>query len=227
MTNAFSLDVTARSDMGKGASRRLRRQQQIPAILYGGEQTPQSINVPLKDLIKQLENEAFYSHILTLNLNGSPVKAVLKALQRHPAKNTPTHADFQRVDETHKIHMHVPLHFINEATCVGVKAQGGLISHQLTEVVVICLPKDLPEYLEVDMANIAIGQSVHLSNLTVPTGVELAELSHGATSHDLTVALVLAPRTGGDEEAEKPAAAIEEAKPTENKTAAKPADKKG
>lgn len=221
MTTAFSLDVTVRSDLGKGASRRLRRQKQIPAILYGGELAPQSINVELKDLIKQLENEAFYSHILTLNIAGTPTKAVLKALQRHPAKNTPTHADFQRVDESHEIHMHVPLHFINETTCIGVKGQGGLISHQLTEVEVICLPKNLPEFLEVDMANVAVGQSVHLSNLALPNGVKLAELSHGAASHDLTVALVLAPRTGSDDE-EKPAAEAAEAKP-----AAKPTDKKG
>ncbi len=232
MSTAFSLDVTVRSDLGKGASRRLRRQNQVPAIVYGGEQAPQIISIALKDLIKRLENEAFYSHILTLDVAGTPIKAVLKALQRHPATNTPTHADFQRVDETHKLHMHVPLHFINEATCAGVKTQGGLISHQLTEVVVACLPKDLPEYLEVDMGEILVGHSVHLSDLKLPTGVELVELSHGSTSHDLTVALVLAPRTGGDDE-EKPAAEAE-AKPAEKagakpaeKAGAKPADKKG
>lgn len=223
MTTAFTLDVAARSDQGKGASRRLRRQFQVPAIVYGGEQAPQSISVNLKDLVKQLENEAFYSHILTLNLAGTVTKAVLKALQRHPAKNTPTHADFLRVDETHAIHMHVPLHFLNEATCAGVKTQGGLISHQLTEVVVSCLPKDLPEYLEVDMADVLVGHAVHLSNIKLPSGVELVELSHGAASHDLTVALVLAPRTGADDEEKKPA---EEAKPAEKAEAKPAADKK-
>lgn len=227
-SNAFSLDVAVRSDLGKGASRRLRRQKQIPAILYGGEQAPQIISIELKNLVKQLENEAFYSHILTLNIAGTPTKAVLKALQRHPASNAPTHADFQRVDESHEIHMHVPLHFINEAACAGVKTQGGLISHQLTEVVVSCLPKNLPEYLEVDMADILVGQAVHLSNIQLPSGVKLVELSHGSTNHDLTVALVLAPRVGGDEEK---SATTEEAKPAETKAAAKPAakstDKKG
>src|SRR5690349_9908491 len=123
MNQAFILNCEPRSEMGKAASRRLRRlQKKIPAIVYGGDKAPLAITIELKDLVKHLENEAFYSHILTLIVDNQEIKAVLKALQRHPAKETPTHADFLRVDQTHKIRMHVPLHFINEDKCVGVKA---------------------------------------------------------------------------------------------------------
>ncbi len=201
MADNFTLAATTRNDLGKGASRRLRRNEaRIPGILYGADAAPVTIAVGLKELCKALENEAFYSHVLTIELDGKPVKAVLKDLQRHPAKSVPTHADFLRVDETHKIHMHVPVHFINEDKCVGVKAQGGVISHQLVEVVVSCLAKDLPEYLEVDMANVALGQTIHLSDLALPAGVSLVELSHGP-EHDQPVVNVHAPRGGSSEEA--------------------------
>lgn len=200
MADNFTIAAYSRSDLGKGASRRLRRNEaRIPGIIYGADTAPTSIALPLKELIKALENEAFYSHVLTLELDGQPVKAVLKDLQRHPAKNVPMHADFQRVDETHKIQMHVPLHFTNEDKCVGVKAQGGVISHQLAEVVVSCLAKDLPEFLEVDVANLNVGQTVHLSDIKLPAGVALVELTHGP-EHDLPVVNVHAPRGGAAEE---------------------------
>jgi large subunit ribosomal protein L25 len=180
MSSEFELTIESRTDQGKSASRRLRRlENKIPAILYGGDKEPVAISIITKDLNKCLENEAFYSHILTLNLDGQPHQAVLKDLQRHPSKGFPLHADFLRIDAEHKIHMNVPLHFLNEDTCVGVKTEGGIISHQLNEVEVICLPKDLPEYLEVDMANVKLGETLHLSDLTVPAGVELVALSHG------------------------------------------------
>ncbi len=199
MADIYTLAASTRNDLGKGASRRLRRNEgRIPGILYGADAAPTSIAVSVKELSKALENEAFYSHVLTIELDGTPVKAVLKDLQRHPAKNVPTHADFQRVDETHKIQMHVPVHFINEDKCVGVKAQGGIISHQVVEVVVSCLAKDLPEYLEVDMANVTLGQTIHLSDLALPAGVTLVELTHGP-EHDLPVVNVHAPRGGAEE----------------------------
>ncbi len=201
MADSYTLNVAIREDKGKGASRRLRRlESKVPAIIYGGGKAPQPVSIELKELTKQLENEAFYSHILTLNLAGSEVKAVLKDLQRHPAKSTPTHADFLRVDETHKIQMKVPLHFINEDKCHGVKMQGGAISHQLTEVEVSCLPQHLPEFIEVDMSEIPLGQTVHLSDLKLSEGVLLVELSHGA-DHDLPVAMVQAPKGGSADEA--------------------------
>ena len=153
MSNEFLLNAEIRSDAGKGASRRLRRlQDRVPGILYGGEAEPQMISVELRELKKALENEAFYSHILTLKVDGKDVQAVLRDLQRHPAKGVPTHADFLRVDKTHKITMNVPLHFINEAGSIGVKKQGGEIQHNISEVEVSCLPQDLPEFIEVDMA---------------------------------------------------------------------------
>jgi len=197
--NQFALNVQLRNDSGKGASRRLRRLEGlVPAVLYGGDAAPQNISLKSNELKKALENEAFYSHILTLNIEGQAVRAVLKDLQRHPQKTVVTHADFQRISDNVEIHMHVPLHFINEATCVGVKTQGGEIQHNLAEVEILCLPKFLPEFLEVDLAEIGLNQIVHLSDLKLPEGVKLVALQHG---DDQAVVSVHAPRVGGGEEA--------------------------
>lgn len=198
MSNEFSLTVEVRDAAGKGASRRLRRQEsRVPGIIYGGKAEPQMISLEFKELVKALENEAFYSHILTLNVNGKAQQAILRDLQRHPSKGFPMHADFQRVDATHKIHMMVPLHFINEDKCVGVKAAGGEIQHNASEVEVVCLPKNLPEFIEVDMADVQMDQVVHLSDLKLPKGVELLQLSH---DHNLPVAAVHKPKVRGSEE---------------------------
>ncbi|MBL4606865.1 MAG: 50S ribosomal protein L25/general stress protein Ctc, partial [Pseudomonadales bacterium] len=184
MSSEFELTIESRADQGKSASRRLRRlENKIPAIIYGGDKDPVTVSIITKDFEKSLENEAFYSHILTLNLDGQSQQAVLKDLQRHPAKGYPLHADFLRVDAAHKIHMNVPLHFLNEETCEGVKAEGGIISHQMNEVEILCLPKDLPEYLEVDMINVKLGETLHLSDLNIPAGTEIVALSHGE-DHD-------------------------------------------
>ena len=203
MANEFLLHAESRSDQGKGASRRLRRlQARLPGILYGGNQEPAMISLELRELNKALENEAFYSHILTINLDGKEHQAVLRDLQRHPGKGTPIHADFLRVDKTHKITMNVPLHFINEASAVGVKKQGGKIMHNASEVEVSCLPQNLPEFIEVDMAAVELDQVVHLSDLKLPKGVELVALSHGA-DHDLPVAAIHAPKGGADVDEEE------------------------
>ena len=202
MSNEFSLLAEVREAAGKGASRRLRRtENRVPAIVYGGKDEPQQISVEFKALVKALENEAFYSHILTLDIAGKKQQAILRDLQRHPSKGFPLHADFQRVDATHKIHMMVPLHFINQEKCVGVKNSGGEIQHNVAEVEVQCLPKDLPEFIEVDMAAVEMEQVVHLSDLKLPKGVELLQLSH---DHDLPVAAVHKPkvRGGSDDAAE-------------------------
>lgn len=198
----FELDITVRTDtdMGKGASRRLRRTGQMPGILYGGGKDPMALSLSHNEMMKHLKHEAFYSHVLTLKLGDQIEKAVLKDLQRHPYQPVLLHADFQRVSETEKIHMHVPLHFINEDKCIGVKQGGGVISRQMIEVEIYCLAKDLPEFIEVDLAEVQIGQIIHLSNLTLPAGVELAALSHGGgAEHDLPVASVHVPRGGQDE----------------------------
>jgi len=192
MTVEFALNAEVRSDLGKGASRRLRRNvAMVPAVIYGGEKAPQSISLLAKELAKLLENEASFSHVLTLNVAGSNESVLIKALQRHPAKGYVMHADFIRVVAGQKLTAHVPLHFLNQETAVGVKQQGGEVSHTLAEVEVSCLPKDLPEFIEVDMAAVEIGQIVHLSDLKLPQGVELVALAHG---NDLAVANIHASR---------------------------------
>lgn len=190
MANQFELAAETRKDQGKAASRRLRRlAEKVPGIMYGANKTPTPISVGLKELSKALENEAFYSKILTIVLDGKAEKAILRDLQRHPVKNIPTHIDLQRIDENAKLTMRVPLHFINEDICHGVKEQGGEIHHDLSDVEVSCLPKHLPEYLTVDMAAVNVGHAVHLSDLQLPEGVALVQLSLG---HDLSVANVRA-----------------------------------
>lgn len=201
MANAFTLNAKTREAQGKGASRRLRREEaRLPGIIYGGGQAPTMISVETRELVKALENEAFYSHVLSILLDGTEVKAVIKDLQRHPAKNVPTHIDLLRIDDTHKIQMHVPLHFLNEDTCPAVKTYGGVIAHQLSEVLVSCLAKDLPEFIGVDMEAVQIGQTLHLSDLKLPEGVTLVELSHGP-EHDLPVVSINSPRGGGSDDA--------------------------
>ncbi|PZP22451.1 MULTISPECIES: 50S ribosomal protein L25/general stress protein Ctc [Pseudomonas] len=196
----FTLNAEARSDLGKGASRRLRRNaSQIPAVIYGGEKAPQSISLVAKDLAKLLETEAAFSHVITLTIAGAKESVLIKALQRHPAKGFVLHADFLRVVAGQKLTALVPLHFMNQETAVGVKTGGGEISHTLSEVEVSCLPKDLPEFIEVDMAKVEVGQIVHLSDLKLPKGVELVALAHGS---DLPVANIHMPRVQAAEEGE-------------------------
>ncbi|MBA4289322.1 MAG: 50S ribosomal protein L25 [Pseudomonas sp.] len=197
MTVEFALNAEVRSDLGKGASRRLRRNvAMVPAVIYGGDKAPQSISLLAKELAKLLETDAAYSHVLNLNVAGTNESVIIKALQRHPAKGFVLHADFIRVVADQKLTAHVPLHFINQETSVGVKQQGGEASHVLVEVEVACLPKDLPEFIEVDMANVEVGQIVHLSDLKLPQGVELVALAHG---NDLAVANIHASRVAKEE----------------------------
>jgi large subunit ribosomal protein L25 len=195
MTN-FALNAEARSDLGKGASRRLRRNASlVPAVIYGGDKAPQSISLVAKDFAKLLENEASYSHVLSLTVDGNVETVLIKALQRHPAKGFVLHADFVRAVADHKLTTSIPLHFINAESADAVKLQGGEISHTISEVEVSCLPKDLPEFIEVDLAKVALGQTVHLSDLTVPAGVELVALAHG---NDLAIANIHASRVQGE-----------------------------
>ncbi|NQX89705.1 MAG: 50S ribosomal protein L25/general stress protein Ctc [Halioglobus sp.] len=201
MSDQFELNAEVRNDMGKGASRRLRRAAGlVPAIIYGGDRTPQPISLNRKDLEKALEDEAFYTHVLTVIVGKEKEKTILKDLQRHPAKNRVMHADFLRIDDNVALKVHVPIHFLNEDTCVGVKMEGGMIQHQTTDIEVQCLPAKIPAYIEVDMVEVAVGQIVHLSDITLPEGVTSVALALGE-DHDLAVASVLAPR-GVEEEAE-------------------------
>ena len=207
MSDQFEVHAELREDMGKGASRRLRRlANKLPAIIYGGGREPQALTLVRKDLEKSLENEAFFSHILNVNVGGDVQKAILKDLQRHPAKNYVMHADFLRVSDKVAIKVNVPIHFLNETTCHGVKMEGGIIQHQATDIEVSCLPANIPEYIEVDMANVHTGEIVHLSDITLPEGVTSVALALGE-DHDLAIASVIAPKGGSaDGDAEETAA---------------------
>jgi large subunit ribosomal protein L25 len=199
MSDQFELNAEVREDMGKGASRRLRRLADlVPAIIYGGKKDPQPLTLVRKDLEKALENEAFYSQVLTIKVGKGKEKAILKDLQRHPARDSVMHADFMRVDDKVLIKVHVPIHFLNEDTCHGVKVEGGMIQHQTTDIEIQCLPADIPEYIEVDMLEIETGQIVHLSDITLPANVTSMALALGE-DHDLAVASVIAPK-GHDED---------------------------
>ena len=172
---------------GKGASRRLRRaNQQVPAVVYGGEKDAQSISVEKTAFYKAIEDESFFSSVITLVIEGKEEQVVVRDLQRHPFKPLLTHADFLRVDATHEITMNVPLHVIGEDVCVGIKDQDGELHVLANEVAISCLPKDLPDYLEVDISNAEIGTTLHLSDLTLPAGVTSVDLSHGE-EHDNAV----------------------------------------
>ena len=203
MSISFELNAESRNDTGKGASRRLRKEGKVPGIVYGAGKDPEMITVEHNILQQNLEHEAFYSHILTLNVDGSAQKVVLKDLHRHPAKPFVLHLDLLRVSDDEKIKMHVPLHFLNEATCKGVKA-GGKLSREIVDVEVQCLPKDLPEFIEIDLADLEIGAAIHLSQINLPDGVEILQLGLGE-DHDIAVVAVQAARgsKGDDEESEE------------------------
>ncbi|MCT2532516.1 50S ribosomal protein L25/general stress protein Ctc [SAR92 clade bacterium H231] len=206
MSTDFTLHAKGREDTGKGASRRLRRLAgEIPAIVYGGKKDPARIALIHKDVMKALENEAFYSHIIALDIDGKSEDVIVKDVQRHPAKSIVLHMDFLRVSKNTKLQTRVPLHFINEESCVGVKLGGGLIAHSMTELEIMCLPADLPEYLEVDMAEVEIGQTLHISDIKLPKGVESVALSHG-DDHDLPIAAVNKSKAKDEDEEAAPAA---------------------
>jgi len=198
----FTVSAVVREDQGKGASRRLRRENGVPAIVYGGEAAPQSITLKANELKKLLENEAFYSSVITLDVEGKTETAILKDLQRHPSKDMVWHADFLRVSADTKIKATVPLHFLNEESCVGVKVGGGKVAHQLTSLDIITTADHLPEFIEVDLAAVEVGTVIHLSDLKLPEGVESLALSHGE-EHDTAVVSVLAQKGASEEESEE------------------------
>jgi large subunit ribosomal protein L25 len=164
MAISFELNAESRTDMGKGASRRLRHAGKVPAIIYGGTKDPEALTLSHNELLRNLEHEAFYSHILTIKLGSTTTSAILRDLQRHPSKPVIMHVDLQRVSANEELRTQVPIHFVGEDVCPGVKA-GGLVMHELTDVEIECFPKDLPEYIEVDMSGLEFGDTVHLSDL--------------------------------------------------------------
>ena len=202
---AVELKLTAqkRTDTGKGASRRLRRAKAVPGIIYGAGKEPEMIEVSAFELARLMELETFYSQIIDVTVGKKKTQTVLKDMQRHPFKDRVLHVDFQRVKAGEKLHVGLPIHFVNEDTCKGVKA-GGVIHRDMIEVAIIALPKDLPEYLEIDLADLEIGDTVHLSELSIPEGVELEAFSHGGDvhDHDHPVVSIVMPRIAREEDEE-------------------------
>lgn len=201
MKTSFELVADPRDGVqGKGASRRLRRSGKVPAILYGGHNEPRQITLDHQNLLTLLVNERFFSTIIALKIKDETQAAIVKDVQRHPAKNQVVHMDLQRVLENEKIRMSIPLHFKGAAAAPGVKTQGGVVSHLLNNVEINCLPKDLPEYLELDLSTMEINDMKRLSDIPLPAGVELVDLAHG---RDEAVVSVHHPRA---EEVEAPTA---------------------
>lgn len=209
MSDDIAVNATSRSVFGKGASRRLRRDNLVPAIVYGADQEPQAVQLKHNEVTKHLENEAFYSQLLQVSVDGGEsVRCLLKDVQRHPYKQQILHMDFVRVVAGAELQVSVPLHFINEDICAGVKNEGGIISHTVNEVLVACLPRNIPENIEVDMAALAVGESLHLSQLTMPADVRLVELNEAGDDSDRQLAAVSAPRVEAEptDDDEAPAA---------------------
>ncbi len=210
MAKTHELSVALRTDEGKGASRRLRRTGSVPAIVYGGgELGPVSIQLAHKDVFMASQSEWFYSSILDLNLNGDVQKVLLRDMQRHPFKAQILHLDFLRINEGEEIRVRVPLHFLNQDTSPAGKTAGVIIMHEVTEVEVACLPKDLPEYIEVDLAGLKVDDIIHLSQLGLPAGVQIPELKLGK-EHDITV---VSAKLGREEVDAEPAEGEEAAAP--------------
>jgi large subunit ribosomal protein L25 len=213
MKTSFELDAEFRETQGKGASRRLRHEGKVPAILYGGHLGARALTLSHQKLALMLDNERFYSTILNLRVGDQSQAAILKDVQRHPYKNAVVHVDFQRVEENEKIRISIPLHFKGASVSPGVKNQGGLVSHMRTEVEVSCLPKDLPEFVEVDISGLSLNESIHLSQLKVPEGVILVEIA----KEDAAVVAIHSPRA---EEPEPTAVAAAAGAPAEGAAAA-------
>ncbi len=199
MTEQIVVHAEFREGLGKGASRRLRKlSDKVPGILYGGGMAPVPLAIAYRDLAKAMREEAFFSQILALAAGDKTQACILRDLQRHPATDKVQHVDFLRIREDLPIHMHVPLHYINEDRCIGVKLGGGRLSHNLIEVEVRCLPRNLPEFIEVDVGAMEVGHAIHLSHLSLPAGVDIVALGLGA-DHDIPVVSVMARRGGAED----------------------------
>jgi large subunit ribosomal protein L25 len=191
---AIEISARKREAQGTGASRRLRRLGRVPGIVYGGDKDPINLDLAHQDLFLNLRNERFHASILTLDLGDSKEQVLLRAVNMHPFKALVQHVDFQRVSKDRKIHMKVPLHFVNAEVSPGVKEQGGIVSHVLTELEITCLPDDLPEYIEVDLTALSVGHSIHVNDVKLPKGVE------PAVPGNPVVATVIVPAVVAEEE---------------------------
>lgn len=207
MSDVFEFVAESRKLSGKNAARAVRRQGRVPAVIYGGSAAPQMLSLNHNEVVKHLQHEAVYSHVLDVSVDGKKEKAILKGIQRHPAKVQVLHLDFLRVNMSETIKVHVPLHFINEHSSVGGK-KGGIATHSMVDVEVVCLPSNLPEYIEVDLAKLDIGESIHLADLVLPKGVEIVILHQGA-EHNLPVVSMMASKASKDDAADAASAAEE------------------
>ncbi len=202
----IEINATSRKTQGTGASRRLRIAGRVPGILYGGSEKPIAIEVDHNEVFHKLRAEAFHSSILNMKLDGVDLPVLLRDVQRHPFRQLVGHVDFQRIDANTKIHMKVPLHFINDDVAPGVKLAGGLVSHVLNEIDVICLPKDLPEFIQVDLGNLVAGHSMHVKDMPMPTGVEIVAK---VKIENPVVATIIIPRAVAAEEDATAIAAVD------------------
>ena len=178
MRITYQVGADARHEQGKGASRRLRRAGKVPAVLYGGHGEPRNITLNHQQLLTMIDNEKFYSSIVNVNVDSESQPAIIRDVQMHPARNSVVHVDLQRVLEDEKLKIHLPIHFRNEAVSPGVKVQGGIVSHLMQDVEISCLPKDLPEFLELDMSGMSLNDTLYLKDLPLPPGVAIPELAH-------------------------------------------------
>lgn len=211
----FTLSATLRTDEGKGASRRLRHANGVPAIVYGGkaganDRKPMSVTLKANELVKALESDAFYNSIIDLNIDGKVEQVILQDLQRHPAKAIIWHADFLRVSKSSIVKANVPLRFINEDNCVGVKVGSGQLTRHLASVEITCAAADLPEAIEIDVAELEAGKSIYLSNLELPKGVELVVFAHGVDAENDDAVITVTPPRGSSASADEGEDAAEE-----------------
>lgn len=201
-SKSFEVEASIRNEHGKNVSRRLRREEKVPGIVYGGGEAPIALTMEHNKMAKALENEAFYSHILTLKTNGNSERVILKDVQRHPYKLRLLHIDFQRVKADEKLNMHVPIHFIGGEKCPGAK-EGGLISHIMSDVEISCLPDNLPEFIEMDISQMGLNETKHMSDLKLPSGVEIVGLTE---ENDQAVVSIHMPREEEEIPTEAPVA---------------------
>jgi large subunit ribosomal protein L25 len=206
MRIGFEINAEPRNDQGKGASRRLRHAGKVPAVIYGGHAEARNVSFEHHKLLQLIDNEKFYSSIISVSVGGEKQPAIVKDVQMHPAKPAVLHVDLQRVSENEKIRLHLPIHFIGAAAAPGVKTQGGVVSHLMADVEVTCLPKDLPEFLEVDMSAMNLNDTIFLADVKLPAGVTINALAHGRNP---PVVSVHAPRAAEPEPVAEAAAAGE------------------
>ena len=202
MSNDFTLSAEVRSDYGKGASRRLRKTSRFPGIIYGGNGNPTPISLDHNEITNNLQNEAFFSQILTVTVDGTAEKAIIKDIQRHPFKQRILHMDLLRVRMDEAISVRIPIHYLNEETCFGVKTEGGALNKIENDVGISCLPGDLPEYVEVDVEELKLGESLHLSDIKLPEGVTSTDYTEGDEDHNRAIITVFQPRAAVESEEE-------------------------